>query len=713
MLDTKYKFLQPTSIRHGESERMDDLILLHDINEDNVVEYLTDRYVRSQSIYTYIGPVLIAINPYKELKMENDGNVKISIYDPTLLQTFSGRQMHELSPHPFALAENAYSHLMRNFTNETILITGESGSGKTETSKHILKYIANISKTKRTKAARTSRRSMTALELGEAEDVVDNVRNVLLGSNSILEAFGNAKTTRNLNSSRFGKYMVVQMNYGGQVVGGYVSNYLLERSRVYRQASGERNFHAFYQFLQGASDNQKTLWDLLPVKSYNYLCNDDSVDDKDDVDAKQHQVVMSEMRSIGMKEEDITHVYQMLATVLWLGNVQFVALPPEADGLPNTAICETSKDAVTLVAELLGLSQDWLEQSLMYRTIVTGSQSARTSEHLVPLNVTQATQVRDALSKTLYESLFNWIVAHINGGIVLQSNENHKTIGILDIYGFEIFKKNGFEQLCINYVNEKLQQLFISNTIQVEQEEYRRERVGWTDVEYFDNQIVCDLIEHPKHPGMFPLLDEQCAISDFNATTLINRFHGQYSKHAHYKKPRIKGCTFSLLHYAGEVEYDVTNFLESNVDTVFNDIVDLLQTSTLSFVSRGFHEQFNRPSSERFKRPPTTSYQFRQQVAGLLSELESTSPHYVRCIKPNKTKKVMHIDPEVLRHQVRYLGLVENLRVRRAGYCYRATFSKFLQRFKMLSPETWPNPSKELTAVSQYFRIQGVLLYFM
>lgn len=685
----KHEFLQRSSLGGKDCGFVDDLILLEDIEEEDVTEFLSQRYAKKKKLYTYIGPVLIAINPYTFMK-ENG----MSIYDLSIIPAFSGRQMHEVAPHPFAIAESAYSHLMRHFSDECILVTGESGSGKTEASKHILEYIVSVSTKQRSKAASLAKRRMSLEQLQLNDQHVETIRTTLLASNPVIEAFGNAQTVRNYNSSRFGKYILLQLNYNGQVVGGRVSTYLLEKNRVFRQATGERNFHVFYNLLAGATEDERTKWDLMTAKQYEYLEHGAlTIEGLEDTD--QHQKVRMSMEAMGITISEIQNVFQQVAAVLWLGNIFF--------SNTETRISPDAKEALETTAELLGLTIDVLETMFLHRTIVVASRSVNASEHKVALDLEQSRKVRDTLAKSLYEHLFRWIVGRINQIISLPDGEHSSSIGILDIYGFEIFETNAFEQLCINYVNEKLQQLFISNTLQVEQEEYKKQGVGWETVEYFDNQIVCDLIESVKPPGIFPLMDEQCTMSDFSVDKLLNRLHSQFSSHKHYTKPTITSPVFRVIHYAGTVEYDVTNFMEANADTMYNDIYDGMRQSKLEFVQELFRD-VRRSETERFKRPPSTSLQFRQQVNALIKQLNKSNPHYVRCIKPNEEKKPLLIENDTFRHQIRYLGLVENLRVRRAGYCYRETYPKFLQRFKMLTKETWPNPTKDLKEV------RGVIL---
>ncbi|RLN32406.1 hypothetical protein BBJ28_00025284, partial [Nothophytophthora sp. Chile5] len=307
----------------------------------------------------------------------------------------------------------------------------------------------------------------------------------------------------------------------------------------------------------------------------------------------------------------------------------------------------------------------------------------------------QAKKVSDSIMRSLYEKIFNWIVARINTNVTCSKREISSSIGILDIYGFEIFEVNAFEQLCINYVNEKLQQLFISQTLESEQEGYRREGLSWQNIKFFNNQVVCDLIEDPKTHGIFPLLDEQCAIARLSDLELIERYNSEHSKNPHYIASRVRGPNFGIVHYAGKVEYDVTLFFDANVDTFFNDLQSGMEHSTNAFVREVFLD--TRTKQQTLKRPPSTSQQFRTQVADLLKKLDGCNPHYIRCIKPNENKRPLAVNKDIVTEQVRYLGLVENLSVRRQGFCYSQPYGPFIKRYSFLSKATWPAPAAHST----------------
>ncbi|KAF0718569.1 Aste57867_1615 [Aphanomyces stellatus] len=653
-----------------------DLILLPEVSEAHVTKELSARY-QANEIYTYIGPVLIAVNPYKLLKKNGK-----SLYDESLIDDFSGREIHENDPHPFAIAESAYSHMINFKENQCILITGESGSGKTETSKHVLQYIANISTKNRTRLAVNTARTMDDIKKHAIDEVVNNVRRILIRANPVLEAFGNAQTIRNNNSSRFGKYMLLQMNPSGQVVGGFVHNYLLEKNRVITQAQGERNFHCFYHLLAGATKADKAEWHLVDASKFAFLQHENRTIDGIN-DATEFSDLAHHMSAVGISEDEQRHIYQQLAAILHLGNVVFVAGVDESHN-PCCSIDPASKEALQIAAKLMGVSADSLEEMFTFKSLTINR-----SEMRVPLTASQGEKVLHSVVRCLYDNIFTWLVEKVNKGIHNPRKASH-TIGILDIYGFEIFQENAFEQLCINYVNEKLQQLFIAQTLQSEQLEYKREGVAWVNIEFFNNQVVCDLIEDAKMPGIFPLLDEQCAISQTTVDVLMHRFNETFVKQPYYIKSRVKGSVFSVRHYAGVVEYDLKYFAEANTDSFFTELYVNLQKSTNAFVRNLLKDE--RSKNEKLKRPPSTSFQFRAQVNSLVTDLNKCNPHYVRCIKPNEKKVSGTMNTELVTAQVHCLGLVENIRVRRAGFCYRETYATFLHRYKILSKTSWPAP---------------------
>nr|XP_057908698.1 myosin IEb isoform X2 [Doryrhamphus excisus] len=507
---------------------------------------------------------------------------------------------------------------------------------------------------------------------------VQHVKDIILQSNPLLEAFGNAKTVRNNNSSRFGKYFEIQFSRGGAPDGGKISNFLLEKSRVVSQNAGERNFHIYYQLLEGTSGEQRQNLGVTTPDYYNYLNQSGTFTVEDVNDKKEFSDTLSAMSVVGLSTEDQDSVLQLVAAILHLGNINF----REEN---NFAVVE-SADFLAFPSFLLGIPQDSLCSKLTSRNM-DSKWGGKTESISVTLNTEQACFTRDALSKALYSRLFDFLVDCVNRA--MQKDQEELNIGVLDIYGFEIFQQNGFEQFCINFVNEKLQQIFIELTLKAEQEEYVQEGIKWSPIEYFNNKVVCDLIESKLNPpGIMSILDDVCATmhakGDGADQTLLQKLQGQVGTHDHFSSWN-KG--FVIHHYAGKVSYDVSGFCERNRDVLFNDIIELMQGSEFPFIRALFPENLE---AEKRGRPSTASSKIKKQANTLVQTLMKCTPHYIRCIKPNETKRPRDWEDNRVRHQVEYLGLRENIRVRRAGYAYRRVFNKFLQRYAILTKESWP-----------------------
>ncbi|CDQ76766.1 unnamed protein product [Oncorhynchus mykiss] len=495
-----------------------------------------------------------------------------------------------------------------------------------------------------------------------------HVKDIILQSNPLLEAFGNAKTVRNNNSSRFGKYFEIQFSSGGEPDGGKISNFLLEKSRVVMRNPGERSFHIFYQLIEGATGEQKSSLGITSLDYYNYLNQSGSYKVDDINDKSDFQETVHAMEVIGISGEDRGLVLQIVAGVLHLGNINF----REAG---NYAAVE-SEEFLAFPAFLLGIDQKRLKEKLTSRKMDSKWGSSMESID-VTLNVEQACYTRDALSKALHSRVFDFLVESINKAIVKVHQEFN--IGVLDIYGFEIFQKNGFEQFCINFVNEKLQQIFIELTLKAEQEEYVQEGIRWTPIEYFNNKIVCDLIESKLNPpGIMSILDDVCAtmhaVGEGADQTMLQKLRVAINSHEHFNS---WNQGFIIHHYAGKVSYDAEGFCERNRDVLFSDLIELMQSSEIAFIRALFPDNLN---AEKKGRPTTAGSKIKKQANDLVQTLMKCTPHYIRCIKPNETKKPKDWEESRVKHQVEYLGLKENIRVRRAGYAYRRVFRKFLNR---------------------------------
>ncbi|XP_068954267.1 unconventional myosin-Ie [Petaurus breviceps papuanus] len=635
---------QSHNVKHSG---VDDMVLLSKITEDSIVENLKKRYM-DDYIFTYIGSVLISVNPFKQ--MPYFGEKEIEMYQ--------GAAQYENPPHIYALADNMYRNMIIDRENQCVIISGESGAGKTVAAKYIMSYISRIS---------------------GGGPKVQHVKDIILQSNPLLEAFGNAKTVRNNNSSRFGKYFEIQFSPGGEPDGGKISNFLLEKSRVVMRNPGERSFHIFYQLIEGASAEQKHSLGITSMDYYYYLSLSGSykVDDIDD--RREFQETLHAMNVIGIFAEEQALVLQIVAGVLHLGNISFKEVG-------NYAAVE-SEEFLAFPAFLLGINQDRLKEKLTSRQMDSKWGGKSESIH-VTLNVEQACYTRDALSKALHARVFDYLVDSINKA--MEKDHEEYNIGVLDIYGFEIFQKNGFEQFCINFVNEKLQQIFIELTLKAEQEEYVQEGIRWTPIEYFNNKIVCDLIENKVNPpGIMSILDDVCAtmhaVGEGADQTLLQKLQMQIGTHEHFNS---WNQGFIIHHYAGKVSYDMDGFCERNRDVLFMDLIELMQSSELPFIKALFPENLQ---ADKKGRPTTAGSKIKKQANDLVSTLMKCTPHYIRCIKPNETKKSRDWEESRVKHQVEYLGLKENIRVRRAGYAYRRVFQKFLQRYAILTKATWPS----------------------
>ena len=642
---------------------VDDLVLLEAVTEEAIVENLRVRFKRDL-IYTYIGNVLLSVNPFRLIK----GSV-----GPGVISSYTGRKLYELAPHVYALAEDTYRAMMSTHDNQCVLISGESGAGKTEAAKIFMSFITAVS--------------------GSAQDG-DHLKEQLLQSNPVLEAFGNAKTVRNDNSSRFGKYMRLSFDFQGVPVGGDIQNYLLEKPRVVKPGQGERNFHIFY-FLCTSNIGQELLNGGNP-KDFAYLNNGADSTVRGLNDTKEFNIVEESVRQIGLANDTVQSMWELCAAILWLGNATFGggsrkgAAKHSRTKSTSSLDAGASKDALENAAKLLGIDSAALAKALTHRTVKAGMETM-----VKPLDSNEAMYTRDAFSKALYSRNFNTLVAEINRNI---RGEGNLEIGILDIYGFEIFENNSFEQLCINFCNEKLQQVFIQLTLKSEQDEYAAEGIEWTPVDFFNNKIVCDLIEKRNPAGILAYLDEESIYPNGSDDTLMKKFKKNLSKHKHFDVPNNKvrssktDCIFVIKHFAGEVSYNVEGFLEKNRDTLFRDLVEAAGSSSNQYVRDLFPEAAKAASK---KRPPTAGSQFKVSMTNLVKALMACSPHYIRCIKPNDEKRSGTYNVKRVEHQVKYLGLLENVKVKRAGFSFRQTYPDFVRRYKMLGGDaTWPTSER-------------------
>jgi len=542
---------------------------------------------------------------------------------------------------------------------QCVIISGESGAGKTVSAKFIMSYIAEVS---------------------GGGPHVQRIKDVILQSNPLLEAFGNAKTIRNDNSSRFGKYVEIQFSRGGEPIGGVISNFLLEKSRVVSQAENERNFHIFYQLLSNREFCQQ--YSVSHELRFQYINHVESIRVAKIDDTKEMNDTQHAMDIMGLSREIQQSIYSLLAGILHLGNVQF--------GDKNNYATVLSERDLHAPCLYFGIQNEHLKTKLISKRLDIKEHSGNTQVDQT-FTVDKAIFTRDALAKSVYSRIFDFLIQTINAAFQTQNRSDLST-GILDIYGFEIFERNSFEQFCINYVNEKLQQIFIELTLKKEQEEYKRENIQWSPIAFFNNIVVCDLFEAKQPPGMFLILDDICVSS--HATTekvdksFLNKLSGISNQHLIVSPP-----TFTVKHYAGAVIYHADQFCEKNRDVLNIDLIEMMQSSSIPFVARLFPEN----TATMKARPTTAGTKIRTQANLLVEKLMSCQPHYVRCIKPNENQAPSEWNSSSVVEQVKYLGLVANIEVRKAGFVYRREFAKFLSRYAILTAETWPKWNGKVT----------------
>nr|XP_009003707.3 unconventional myosin-Vc isoform X3 [Callithrix jacchus] len=632
-----------------------DLTALSYLHEPAVLHNLRIRFAESKLIYTYSGIILVAMNPYKQLP----------IYGDAIIHAYSGQNMGDMDPHIFAVAEEAYKQMARNNRNQSIIVSGESGAGKTVSARYAMRYFATVSKS------------------GSNTHVEDKV----LASNPITEAVGNAKTTRNDNSSRFGKYTEISFDERNQIIGANMRTYLLEKSRVVFQSENERNYHIFYQLCASAQQSEFKHLKLGSAEEFNYT----RMGGNTVIEGVNDQAEMVETQKtftlLGFKEDFQMDVFKILAAILHLGNVQIAAV-----GSERSSISEDDHH-LEVFCELLGLESGRVAQWLCNRRIVTSSETV-----VKPMTRPQAVNARDALAKKIYAHLFDFIVESINQALQF-SGKQHTFIGVLDIYGFETFDVNSFEQFCINYANEKLQQQFNMHVFKLEQEEYMKENIPWTLIDFYDNQPVIDLIEAKM--GILELLDEECLLPHGTDENWLQKLYNNFvNKNPLFEKPRMSNTSFVIQHFADKVEYKCEGFLEKNRDTVYDMLVEILRASKFHLCASFFQEnqvppspfssmitvksakQVIKPNSKHFR--TTVGSKFRSSLYLLMETLNATTPHYVRCIKPNDEKLPFEFDSKRIVQQLRACGVLETIRISAQSYPSRWTYIEFYSRYSIL-----------------------------
>ncbi|KAK4492484.1 hypothetical protein RD792_003293 [Penstemon davidsonii] len=638
---------------------VDDMTKLSYLHEPGVLQNLASRYQLNE-IYTYTGSILIAINPFQRLP---------HLYNGHMMQQYKGAPFGELSPHVFAVADVAFRAMMNEGKSNSILVSGESGAGKTETTKMLMQYLAYLGGRKGTEGR--------------------TVEQQVLESNPVLEAFGNAKTVRNNNSSRFGKFVEIQFDKHGRISGAAIRTYLLERSRVCQVSDPERNYHCFY-LLCAAPQEEIEKYKLGPSKTFHYLNQSNCHELVGISDAHDYLATRRAMDIVGISQKEQDAIFRVVASILHLGNVEF-AKGKEVDS--SVLKDDKSKFHLQTVAELLMCDLKALEDALLKRVMVTPEEVIKRS-----LDPEGALVSRDGLAKTMYSRLFDWLVDKINNSIGQDPNSKC-LIGVLDIYGFESFKHNSFEQFCINFTNEKLQQHFNQHVFKMEQEEYTREEIDWSYIEFVDNQDVLDLLEK-KPGGIIALLDEACMFPKSTHETFSQKLYQTFKAHKRFIKPKLARSDFTIAHYAGEVQYQSDQFLDKNKDYVVPEHQDLLCASKCSFVAGLFPpppEESTKSSSKSSKFSSIGS-RFKLQLQQLMETLNSTEPHYIRCVKPNNLLKPAIFENVNILQQLRCGGVLEAIRISCAGYPTRKTFYEFLNRFGLLAPEVMEGNNDEKVA---------------
>ncbi|XP_077073136.1 myosin-IIIb isoform X2 [Siphateles boraxobius] len=672
----------------------DDLVNLEVLEEETIITHLQKRYQDLQ-MYTYVGDILIALNPFQNL----------SIYSPQFSKLYHGMKRSTNPPHIFATADAAYQSMVTLSKDQCIIISGESGAGKTESAHLIVQHLTF---------------------LGKANN--RTLREKILQVNPLVEAFGNACTAINDNSSRFGKYLEMKFTPTGAVMGAKISEYLLEKSRVIKQATGEKNFHIFYYIYAGLyhQDNLKKY--RLPNKTapryidcFNGKVMQDIISSK--LYKEQFGAIQDCFRIIGFTEEEVNSVYRILAAILNTGNIEFTSASSQHQSdksvVPNS-------EALDDAAALLSIGSEELQEALTSHCVVTrGETIIRTN------TVDKATDVRDAMSKALYGRLFSWIVNRINALLQPDTNictaESGMNVGILDIFGFENFKKNSFEQLCINIANEQIQFYFNQHIFALEQIEYQSEGVDASLVEYEDNRPILDMFLQ-KPMGLLSLLDEESRFPQATDQTLVDKFQDNLRNKYFWTPKRVELC-FGIQHYAGKVLYNVSGFLEKNRDTLPADIVVLLRTSDNKLLQQLFSspltktgnlatsrarvtaasrslppqlssgrnkspkyllkvdtmEMIRHPEETTNMRRQTVASYFRYSLMDLLSKMVVGTPHFVRCIKPNDDRQALRFNKERVMVQLRYTGILETVNIRRQGYSHRILIEEFVNRYYYLA----------------------------
>ncbi|TGO14876.1 hypothetical protein BTUL_0047g00380 [Botrytis tulipae] len=648
-------------VNPAKFDKANDMAELTHLNEASVVHNLHMRY-QADLIYTYSGLFLVTINPYCSLP----------IYTNEYINLYKGRGREESKPHIFAMADEAFRNLVEEGQNQSILVTGESGAGKTENTKKVIQYLAAVANSESPVKNKVQHSTLSQQ---------------ILRANPILEAFGNAQTVRNHNSSRFGKFIRIEFTRNGSIAGAFIDWYLLEKSRVVRLNAHERNYHVFYQLLKGADRTLKNefLIEELDVEDFAYTRDGhDTIVGVSDRD--EWNTLVEAFDVMGFSENDQISILRTVAAVLHLGNITVVKESRSAD---QARLAPDARAQADKVCKLLGIPLEPFLKGLLHPRVKAGREWVEKVQ--TPEQVLLAI---DSLAKGIYERGFGDLVTRINRQLDrtgMGLDDSH-FIGVLDIAGFEIFEENSFEQLCINYTNEKLQQFFNHHMFVLEQEEYAREKIEWKFIDFgHDLQPTIDLIELPNPIGIFSCLDEDCVMPKATDKSFTEKLHSLWDrKTPKYRASRL-GQGFMLTHYAAEVEYSTEGWLEKNKDPMNDNITRLLAASSDTHVANLFSDCSEAGDDSgairsRVKKGlfRTVAQKHKEHLSTLMAQLHSTHPHFVRCIIPNHKKKPKQLSAPLVLDQLRCNGVLEGIRIARTGFPNRLHFSEFRQRYEVL-----------------------------
>ncbi|XP_051904409.1 myosin-2-like [Hippocampus zosterae] len=649
-------------------DKIEDMVMMTHLHEPAVLFNLKERYA-TWMIYTYSGLFCVTVNPYKWLP----------VYNPEVVQAYRGKKRMEVPPHIFALSDNAYQFMLTDRENQSILITGESGAGKTVNTKRVIQYFATIA------VSADKKKETNSKMKGTLEDQI-------IQANPLLEAFGNAKTVRNDNSSRFGKFIRIHFGATGKLASADIETYLLEKSRVSFQLGAERSYHIFYQL---TCNKKPELIDLLLITTNPYdfaFISHGEISVKSIDDAEELMATDEAFDILGFTLDEKMSIYKLTGAVMHYGNMKFKQKQREEQAEPE------GTEEADKAAYLMGLNSADLLKNLCYPRVKVGNEYVTKGQ-----NVQQVYNSIGALAKSVYEKMFLWMVQRINQQLDTKQPRQH-FIGVLDIAGFEIFDFNSMEQLCINFTNEKLQQFFNHHMFVLEQEEYKKEGIDWEFIDFGMDLAACiELIEKPM--GIFSILEEECMFPKSSDITFKNKLYDQHlGKNSCFLKPKVvKGkpeAHFSLMHYAGMVDYNISGWLEKNKDPLNESVVQLYQKSSVKILAMlyvtysgtddapsGGGKKVSKKKGASFQ---TVSALFRENLGKLMTNLRTTHPHFVRCLIPNETKTPGIMENHLVLHQLRCNGVLEGIRICRKGFPSRILYGDFRQRYRILNASAVP-----------------------